>query len=181
VTYLRSFAPWILYAVLSSFDRRIGMVAAAVAAALLVADQRRRHDLDLLTIVTFAFFVVMAVIALVAPHSGLHHWTPALSGGVLAVIAGGSIALRQPFTLAIARRSTPEEYWHTPVFLHINAIISGVWAVCFAASAVACALVIHTAPGSTAPLVVTQVAGFVVPAVFTKRYTERVRAAARNA
>jgi hypothetical protein len=179
VTYLRSFAPWIVYAVLSSVDWRIGTVAAAVAGGVLVVDQRRKHDLDLLTGVTFAFFVVMAVIALAAPHSGLHHWTQALSAGTLAVISWGSLLARQPFTLSIARRSTPKEYWNTPRFLHINQVLTAVWAASFTASCIVCALIIHADPGSAA-LIVVQVAGFVIPMVFTKRYTDRQRAAAQS-
>jgi hypothetical protein len=180
VSYLRSFAPWIIYAVLSSVDWRIGMCAAAVAAVILVIGQRRAHDLDLLTGVTAAFFVVMAIIALAAPHSGLHHWTPALSAATLAVIAAGSLAVRQPFTLAIARRTVPEQFWHTPLFLHSNDVITSVWAAAFTASAIASALVIHASPGSSAVIAV-QVAGFVVPFIFTKRYTGHVQAVGRAA
>jgi hypothetical protein len=179
VTYLRSFAPWILYAALSSVDWRIGVCVAAVAAGVLAVDQRRKHDLDLLTGVTFVFFVVMAVIALVSPHSGLHRYTPALSAATLAVIAFGSLAFKQPFTLSIARRTTPEQFWHTPLFLHINTVITTVWACSFATSAVVSSLVIHADLNSSVPLIVVQVAGFGVPAVFTRRYTEQQRAAAR--
>jgi hypothetical protein len=68
-----------------------------------VADQARRKDLDLLAEATTVFFVVMTVIALAAPHSGLHHWTPALSAGVLAIVAITSLVIRRPFTLAIAK------------------------------------------------------------------------------
>jgi hypothetical protein len=108
------FAPWIAYAVLSSFDWRIAIYTAAALATVGVIRQRREHDLNLLIGVTCVFFVVMAILALVAPHSGLHHWTPALSLATLAVIAFGSLVVHRPFTLPIARRSTPEEYWHTP-------------------------------------------------------------------
>lgn len=179
MTYLRSFAPWILYAVLSSFDWRVGVCAAAVVGGVLVVRQRRVHDLDLLTVVTFVFFLVMAVIALVSPHSGLHHWTPALSAATLAVIVWVSLAVRQPFTLAIARRTTPEEFWHTPLFLHINDVLTAVWAASFTASAIASALIIHASSGS-AWVIVVQIAGFVVPAVFTERYTKRKRTQARG-
>jgi hypothetical protein len=108
------FAPWIAYAVLSSFDWRIAIYTAAALATVGVIRPRREHDLNLLIGVTCVFFVVMAILALVAPHSGLHHWTPALSLATLAVIAFGSLVVHRPFTLPIAGRSTPEEYWHTP-------------------------------------------------------------------
>jgi hypothetical protein len=165
----------------SSVDWRIGVCAAAAAALLLAVDQRRKHDLDLLTSVTCVFFVVMAVIALVTPHSGLHRWTPALSAGALAIIAAGSLAVRQPFTLAIARRTTPEQFWNTPQFMHINVVITEVWALSFAVSAIVNALILRADLSSSLPVTVVQIAGFVVPAIFTKRYTDRVRAAATGA
>jgi hypothetical protein len=177
MSYVRSFAPWILYAALSSVDWRIGVGAAAVAALLLVAHQARTHDLDLLAEATALFFVVMTVIALAAPHSGLHHWTPALSAGVLAVVAIVSLAIRRPFTLAIAKRTVPEQFWTTPLFLHSNTVITTAWAIGFTASSVICALLIHHDKSSTTPVVIVQIAAFVVPMVFTKLYSERVRAA----
>lgn len=175
MSYLRSFAPWIAYALLSSLDWRLAMCVAAVVAGILVVTQRRAHDLDLLTGVTFAFFTVMAVIALAAPHTGLHHWTPALSAATLAVIAAGSLAARRPFTLSIARRTTPSEFWDSPLFLHANDVITAAWAAAFTTSAVVCGLIIHANPSGGVVLIAAQIAGFVVPALFTKNYTERIK------
>src|SRR5580692_2387129 len=101
MSYVMGFAPWIVWAVLSGTNWRVGLGAAAVAALALGVLARRGHDLDLLTGVTFLFFAVMAVIALADPMSGLHNWTTALSAGTLAVIAWVSLAVRQPFTLSI--------------------------------------------------------------------------------
>jgi hypothetical protein len=176
VSYVRSFAPWILYAALSSLDWRIGVGAAAIAALLLVAEQARRHDLDLLAEATAVFFVAMTVIALAAPHAGLHHWTPALSAGVLAVVALVSLAIGKPFTLAIAKRSVPEQFWSSSLFIHSNTVITTAWAVGFTASAVLNALIIHHDNTSKLTIVV-QIAAFVVPMVFTKLYSERAKAA----
>jgi hypothetical protein len=97
------------------------------------------------------------------------------------VIAAVSLAARRPFTAAIARRTVPQEYWKTATFLHVNDVITGVWAAAFTASAIACALIIHVAPGSEVPLIAAQVAGFLIPFGFTKTYTERVQAARQAA
>jgi hypothetical protein len=176
MSYLLGFAPWILYAILSS-NWRLAMSVAAVAAAVLVVRQIRGHDVDLLTPVTLVFFAVMAAVALADPSSGLHHWTPALSSATLAVIAFGSLAARQPFTLSFARKEVPEELWGSPIFLRTNDIITAAWAVAFALSAALCALIIHVSPKDSTAVVVVQVLGFVVPMVFTRRYSASVKAA----
>ena len=43
---------------------------------------------------------------------------------------------KEPFTVAFARRTTPEIYWKTDVFLTINRIMTGVWGGLFAVCAV---------------------------------------------
>jgi hypothetical protein len=178
MNYLRSFAPWIVYGVLSSWDWRIATVAAAIGAGALVVDQLRKRALDLLDSGTFTFFTIMAVVAIVRPNSGLHNWTWALSYGTLAIIAAGSLLIRRPFTLAMARRNTPREVWEAPLFLHANAVITGVWAVSFGATAVGCALIVLADHNSTLALNAVQIIGIVVPLRFTITYATRKRIAA---
>jgi hypothetical protein len=119
----------------------------------------------------------MTVIALAAPHSGLHHWTPALSAGVLAVVAIASLVIRKPFTLAIAKRTVPEQFWTTPLFQHSNTVITSAWAIGFTASSILCALLINHDRTSTTPVVIVQIAAFVLPMLFTRLYSEKVKAA----
>jgi len=97
------------------------------------------------------------------------------------VIAAVSLAVRRPFTAAIARRTVPEQFWATPTFARTNVVITAVWAAAFTASAVACALIIHLSPGSSGPLIAAQIVGFLIPMTFTKTYTGRIRARARAA
>jgi small-conductance mechanosensitive channel len=58
-------------------------------------------------------------------------WSAELSNVAIALIAGLSIAIRQPFTLQYARETTGREHWETPLFLRINYVITAVWAVVF--------------------------------------------------
>jgi hypothetical protein len=174
--YVMGFAPWIIWAVLSGSNWRVGLCAAALAALVLVIRACRRHDLDLLTGVTFLFFAVMTVIALADPKSGLHDWTTALSAGALAVIAWGSLAVRQPFTLSIAKKQVPEEAWGHPLFIRTNDVITAVWAGAFTLSCLACALIVHTNPKDSTALIVAQVLGFAVPMGFTVLYSNRAKA-----
>jgi nitrate reductase gamma subunit len=176
MSYVIGFAPWIIWAVLSGTNWRVGLCAAALAALALVVHARRRHDLDLLTAVTFLFFAVMAVIALADPQSGLHNWTAALSAGTLAVIAWVSLALRRPFTLSIAKKQVPEDAWGHPLFLRTNDVLTAVWAGAFTLSCLACALIVHANAKDSAALIVAQVLGFAVPMGFTVLYSNRATA-----
>lgn len=171
---LRGFVPWIAFGVVSGFaDWRAGAVSALVLAVLLlVQGLRTGHGLDEAVIETSAtlFFVVVCVLAFVMPHSAIQHYTGPLAMGWLAVTAWGSIAVRRPFTLGIARRSVPEQFWGNPAFYRVNAIITSVWATAFTITALVLWVVDATMANPTALSVAVQVAGFVVPAVFTIRY-----------
>ncbi|MFI9271735.1 hypothetical protein ACIGXM_13600 [Kitasatospora sp. NPDC052896] len=181
MNYVRGFAPWICYAALSAFNWRLGMCAAAAIAVVLLVDQVRQRGADLLSSATCVFFVVMAVIAVADPTSGLHRWLCALSNGTLAVVALGSLAVGRPFTLAIARTQVPEEFWNAPRFIHVNKVLTSVWAAAFAASAAGCALIVGCAHANATALTVVQVLAFVVPFVFTGKYTAAQQAAADRA
>jgi hypothetical protein len=175
MSYVIGFAPWIIWAVLSGSNWRVGLCVAALAALALAVRARHQHDLDLLTAVTFLFFAVMAVIALADPQSGLHNWTTALSAGALAVIAWVSLAVRRPFTLSIAKKQVPEEAWNHPLFLRTNDVITAVWAGAFTLSCLACALIVHANRKDSAALIVAQVLGFAVPMGFTVLYSNRAK------
>jgi len=60
------------------------------------------------------FFAGLVVLAFVAPESVLLGYSTALSSAALAVIAWGSLAIRRPFTLGIAKQTTPRELWAQP-------------------------------------------------------------------
>lgn len=175
---LRSFAPWIAYAALSSlFDWRIAALFATVVAARAIADQRREQgEVDDLTVTTGIFFAGLAVLSLVSPESPLHRFTPALSLTALGVASVVSLLRNQPFTLTFAKRSAPRELWDAPAFLAANVTITTVWAVSFLVTAAVCAATLALAPSATAIWITAEVLGFVVPMRFTTRYRARARA-----
>jgi hypothetical protein len=181
VNYVRGFAPWLCYAALSALDWRVGVCGAAVVAVALLLGRLRAGGVDLLSAATCGFFVVTAAVALAAPNSGLHSWICALANAVLAVTALVSLAVRQPFTLSIAKSQVSEEYWQDPRFLHVNMVLTGVWTAAFAGAAVACALIVGYGHGAALPLTVVQVLAFVVPFAFSGRYVDRARARAARA
>jgi hypothetical protein len=180
---LRGFVPWIAFGIVSGFaDWRAGAVTALVLAVLVLADGvRTGHGLDESVIECSAtlFFVVIAVVAFLAPHAAIQHYTGPLSMGWLAVTAWGSLAVRRPFTLGIARRSVPEQFWDNPLFYRANAIITSVWAASFTITALVQWLIDATMANPDTVSVIVQVAGFVVPAAFTIRYQKAREQAAR--
>jgi hypothetical protein len=65
--------------------------------------------------------------------------------------------------------------WDSPVFLRNNRVLTAFWAASFTVTAAAAAVATATHLGTVASIAV-QVAGFAIPAVFTARYPDRVRA-----
>ncbi|WP_424888130.1 hypothetical protein [Streptomyces sp. XH2] len=178
MNYMRSFLPWIAFAVVSSGGWQWGAVAGLVAGAgLLIKDRKAGVTGDSLVLEssTACYFAALTALAFALPDSGLQHYGGAMSLGWLALTAWVTLAVGRPFTTGIAKRQAPPAVWNTPVFRRINVVITSVWAAAFTATAAGLALVSAEGLGSgvSVPL---QVAGFALPALFTARYPERARA-----
>jgi hypothetical protein len=177
---LLGFLPWIVYAVIATSDNwRYGAVAGLVIAlAVIVADRRAGKDWDQMVIESSAavFFTVITLISFVSPDSPLMPYGPALVNVWLGITSWGSLAIRKPFTLGIARSMTPPEVWQTPQFYRVNAIITSVWGVSFIVAAVSLAALLYVAPHATAAVLTIKIVTFVAPAVFTARYPKIVEA-----
>jgi len=135
VSYLRTFLPWIVYAVLAGHTaaaQQRGTLAALAVTVLVIAYKvRKEHSaFDALIIETGSavFFAAMAAVAFAAPHSGVLTYAAALASATLAVIAWASLAARHPFTLGIAKQTAPREVWSQPAFMHSNVVITMIWA-----------------------------------------------------
>ncbi|MER7205651.1 hypothetical protein [Streptosporangium sp. NPDC000239] len=168
------FLPWIVYAVIATGDEwRWGALAGLVIAlGLIVVDRRSGKDWDQMVIETSAaiFFVLSAAVSFAGPSSSLIPYGPALVNAWLALTAWGSLAIRKPFTLGIARSMAPEEIWRTPQFYRVNAVITAVWGAAFVVAAVLLAVLLSVAPHATTAVIAVKIVTFVVPMVFTARY-----------
>lgn len=138
-------APWVLFSLVAGPGRFEAAAAAALGLTLLTLwmGRRRGVKVHLLEAFTAVFFGVLAVIGLIAPAGlldWLQLWAGELSNIALAVFAIGTLLIRRPFTLAYARDSTPAEHWDSPLFIRINYLISGVWALAFTVSAISGAI-----------------------------------------
>jgi len=180
VNYLKSFLPWIAFAVVATqFDWRwSGLTGLVLSAGLLLLARREGRKADTLVIEWSAlvFFALLTALAFSFPASPLKTYTGALTDVWLALTAWGSLAMGQPFTLGIARTMTPPEFWDNPVFRRVNVIITTVWAASFTVGAIAGIALLAYAPHATFALIAIKVLCFAVPIVFTIRYPRIVRA-----
>jgi hypothetical protein len=186
MSYLLTFAPWIVYALISGDSPSSKLWGAlggfAVSVVVLAAALKRgsRADALIIEIGSGGFFAALAVVAFVVPGSVLLGYATALSSAALAIIAWVSLAIRRPFTLGIAKRSTPSTVWDRPLFRRTNAIITTVWATSFTLSALALAVIVREG-GGTPARTIAQTIAFAIPMVFTIRYATAVRARATRA
>ena len=173
----RSFLPFIVFAAISGAAWQWAAAAAFVVGVRVLMEDRKSgtpNDAMVLQYSNCAYFAVLAVVAFALPHSELKHYCGALSMGWIGATMAATLLIRQPFTLGIARRKAPREMWNTPQFLHVNVVITTVWAVSFLVAAVAVALCVAGSAGTVAQIG-CQVVGFVIPAVFTHRYPKIIQ------
>ncbi|WP_256341441.1 hypothetical protein [Streptomyces sp. TLI_105] len=178
MSYVRTFLPWIVFAVIPSAQWQWGALAALVAAVAVVVQQRRGGaGFDALIIETGSavFFAALAAIAFADPRSAVHGYSAALSSATLALIAAVSLLIRKPFTLGVAKRTAPREVWGLRPFVRANTVITTVWTAAFALTAGALALLARAGQGHSTTATAVQIAGFVVPMLFTSRYITSLR------
>ncbi|WP_371476785.1 hypothetical protein [Kitasatospora sp. NBC_00315] len=179
MTYVLTFLPWIVYAVLPSAHWQWAALAGLVVAVGVIVRQRAagyRPDALIIECGSAVFFAALAALAFADPDSSLHPYSGALSSGVLALIAGVSLAIRRPFTLGIAKQSTPPQIWDHPVFVRTNTVVTALWTLAFAVTAAVLAVLAHAGQGHSTAATLVQIAGFVAPMLFTKRYVAAVQA-----
>lgn len=180
MNYLRGFLPWLVFAVVSSFDWRwAALIALVLSAGLLVTDRRAGVKLDaqILDIGSIVFFVVLTVVAFAYPHSVLQQYDNSVSGGWLALIAWFTLAVRKPFTTGFARRQTPPEVWETPGFKHTNTVLTLGWTIALTFNAV-CAFIGDALNTPMLFNVAYLIVGYGSAIWFTRTYVAKVRAAA---
>jgi hypothetical protein len=133
-------APWIVYSLVEGKGRLELSAAVALSVAVVIVSLNwiRGSSPKFLEFSDVAYFSALVVVVAFA-DAGTHRWLELWGGEVANVavfaIAFGSILIRNPFTLQYAREDTPEEYWHTPEFLHVNYLISWVWVAALAIEA----------------------------------------------
>ena len=174
---LRGFLPWIAYPIAAAVVdwKTAALVAFAVAVAGIAWSSRADTGRDLFTITAACFFGGLTVIAFADPTSTVQRYVAALTPAALAVAAVVSIAVHRPFTVTFAKRVAPLEFWDSPMFEHINIVLTAVWATSFAAMAVVIAAVIAVHPAAGGIIIAAQIAGLVIPLRICRTYPASVR------
>jgi hypothetical protein len=181
VPYVISFLPWIAFSLLPPKNWQwAALVACAIAVALLLKQRAAGRTVDsmIIELGSAVYFAALAALAFRDPSSHWHDYSAAFSSLFLAGIAGTSLLIGRPFTLGIAKQSTPRELWSAPLFIRTNIIITAVWTLAFAAAGAALATMAHAGNAHTTAATGIQVAGFVLPVLFTTRYVAAVRSEA---
>jgi hypothetical protein len=129
-----AFVPWILFSVITQHDEvraaAVVALAAAVAISLPALLAGRPKALELGAVVAFVGFTIVALTADPGTRDWLARYARAVSAGLLALIAFGSL-LRTPFTEQYARESVPREFWSSPRFKQINRQLTAMWGFVF--------------------------------------------------
>ncbi|MEU3981261.1 hypothetical protein AB0F77_14250 [Streptomyces sp. NPDC026672] len=170
-----SFVPWIIFGVVASPSTWEYAALAALVASIGLSGQDVAHGrLNLLDMAGIVFFAVLSVLALALDRHELiwlETYAQVLSSAVVAAVAFGSL-LFDPFTAQYARRQTPPEVWDSPVFKHINVVLTTAWGAVFVLMALSTYLAIRLPAQSDWFNWVVPIALLVWAVKFTERYPD---------
>lgn len=166
------FVPWIVFTLVAQRLAADGVAWSALLAAVMslvfVIYGRRTSSPTQIEMYSLVLFTVIAVVGFIGDHrvdQWLYEWGRPLVGVVLglAVLATSSI---RPFTAEYAKKSTPREYWDSPLFRRINLVLSAAWGVAItlmgAAAVLVTALDAH-ATGTDSPYLLDFFLNWAVP------------------
>jgi len=171
------FIPWILYWSFSGPGLwTVAILGGLVAAAGLVSWRwLKRRDVKTMEVVTLGYFIVHAVLTLALGSPFLKTYGAIANSLVLALMAFGTLAMKNPFTYQYAKEDWDKSYWTDPAFIRINEIITGVWGGIFLFNTLLGALAVFVFPGRGlfATLLLTVIipnVGVVAGIIFSSRF-----------
>ncbi|MBV2356558.1 hypothetical protein KUM39_19620 [Streptomyces sp. J2-1] len=176
-----SFVPWIVFGVVASPSTwKYAALAALIASVVLSGRDIARGRVRVLDVTAIVFFAVVTALALTLDRADLlwlETYAQVISSGLVAVVALGSLAV-DPFTAQYARQEVPREMWHSPVFVHVNRVLTLVWGVAFVLIALSTWLAVRVPSLDDWLNWVVPVALLVGAVKFTERYPESYKARA---
>ncbi len=167
------FVPWIIYWSFSGPGLWTSAILGGLIAAAALVTWRwlQRRDFKTMEIVTLGYFAVHAILTLVLGSSFLKTYGPIANSLVLAGMAFGTLAMKNPFTYQYAKEDWDKSYWSDPAFVRINEIITSVWGWIFIFNAELGALAIFIFPTQELWFVVILPnVGIVTGIIFSSRF-----------
>ncbi|WP_072803525.1 hypothetical protein [Rhodococcoides yunnanense] len=141
------FIPWIAFTLVAQRTAADGVAWSALLAAFIglvfVIRGRRTGSPTQMDIYSLVLFTLIAVVGFIGDQGvdqWLFDWGRPLVGVVLGLVLLATASVR-PFTAEYAKRSTPEEYWSSPLFRRINFVLSASWGVAITVMGVSAVLV----------------------------------------
>ncbi|MGH6873050.1 MAG: hypothetical protein ACREHE_16260 [Rhizomicrobium sp.] len=133
---LIGFIPFIVFALLAGVSMSLALWAGLAAAFVVgIRDFLHSKALRLLDVGGMTLFFLMALfIGFVEPTLKNATTRLVVDCGFL-LMAGFSLARRDPVSLGYAREFAPKEVWSDAVFLRANYVVTGVWTAAFAVAA----------------------------------------------
>ncbi|MGI5253826.1 hypothetical protein [Actinacidiphila glaucinigra] len=172
-----AFVPWIAFGVVAGPSTwELAALVGLVASVVLTVPDVAHGSVKLLDVTGIVFFTVIALLGLVLDRHDLiwlETYAQVLANAVIAGVALGSLAF-VPFTEQYARESTPREIWGTPAFRRTNRVLTLVWGLVFAITAVLGLIALRVAAGTDWLNWVIPVALLVLAVRFTEWYPARV-------
>ena len=130
-----SFAPWLSFLIIARDTLLRVEIGLSVALALTIVMGMLRLSRGIIFWVGFGFFAAAAVAVMVFQDAWTLQYLGVLANGALALGAWLSIALGKPFTLDYAKEHVEPSLWTDPHFIHVNVLMTAVWASAFTISA----------------------------------------------
>lgn len=167
-----SLVPWIIFWVFLTLRMIEAAALGGFAFALIVIffDVWKKRSMKVLQLGTVVFFLVIAIAAYVVDLDLLGRWVNSSGSIALALIVLISIVIKKPFTLQYAKESTPEEYWESPTFIHVNYVISWAWCLMMSINAILSVLFTTVMPVDTWINWVVSLSCFGAAMAFTEIY-----------
>jgi hypothetical protein len=122
------FGPWISFWILRfGVSFQVAAVAALVFSMGINAAAWRGQRLKILEMGTLVYFLMLTLLFSLSEGVWLQDWINVVRNGSLALIVAISLLLQRPFTLQYAREQVPSDYWHEPLFMRINVVLTVAW------------------------------------------------------
>lgn len=127
---LFGFLPWIAFSALygSAFDTMLSSSFFAAALVIIFSFKELKKGF-VLPVGTLVFFLILGFATKFHLFPLLRQHAMLMMNVVLALLIWVPMLFNQPFTMQYAKQNVNRAYWHSPVFIRVNWLLSLMWAI----------------------------------------------------